>query len=110
MKTLFISYQCKKGERGNFLDAITSEKLDVASRNEEGNIQYTYFLPKNDEETLLLLEGWKDQESIDSLSNSIHYKRIGELKAKYVEKTNIYRSDNMVTTAEFENRNNCSAL
>jgi len=100
----------QKRRKGKLFRCHHFRKVRRCQQNEEGNIQYTYFLPKNDEETLLLLEGWKDQESIDSHSNSIHYKRIGELKAKYVEKTNIYRSDNMVTTAEFENRNNCSAL
>lgn len=110
MKTLFVSYICKKGERKRFLDSILSERIDVSSRQEQGNIQYAYFSPKDIEDTLLLLEIWEDEEAFSSHCNSAHFKRLGELKAKYVEQTLIEKRDTLVTKDEFAYSKDCSAI
>lgn len=61
---------------------ITSGTVD-AIRNETGNIGYDYFLPMNNEETVLLIDSWEDQESIDIHHQSPMMKTIMELRDKY---------------------------
>ena len=34
-------------------------------RAEEGNLRYAYFFPMDDPETVLLIDQWKDQASLD---------------------------------------------
>ena len=43
MVVLNVIYKCKPGMREAFLEAIKAEGLDVACRNEEGNIKYDYY-------------------------------------------------------------------
>ena len=61
---------------------ITSGTVD-AIRNETGNIGYAYFLPMDNEETVLLIDSWEDQESIDIHHQSPMMKTIMELRDKY---------------------------
>ena len=39
-------------------------------REENGNLRYEYFYPANDDETVLLIDSWKDKKSIDFLHAS----------------------------------------
>lgn len=36
-----------------------------AIRLEEGNLQYEYFQPLEDPETILLIDSWQDQQALD---------------------------------------------
>lgn len=52
-------------------------------REEDGNIRYEYFFPMEDDETVLLIDSWKDQQSIDVHHASPMMKKIMELREKY---------------------------
>ncbi len=52
-------------------------------RAEDGNIRYEYFFPMEDTETVLLIDSWKDQKSIDTHHASPMMKKIMELREKY---------------------------
>lgn len=52
-------------------------------RKEEGNLKYDYFFPMDNNETLLLIDNWKDQESLDIHHQSEMMKEIAELREKY---------------------------
>ena len=52
-------------------------------RAESGNIKYDYFFPMDDNETVLLIDSWKDQCSIDKHHASPMMKKIMELREKY---------------------------
>ncbi len=52
-------------------------------RAEEGNIRYEYFFPMDDEETVLLIDSWKDQHSIDVHHASPMMEQITKLRETY---------------------------
>lgn len=52
-------------------------------RAEDGNLKYEYFFPMDDEETVLLIDSWKDQQSIDFHHASPMMQKIMELREKY---------------------------
>lgn len=52
-------------------------------RNEEGNERYEYFFPMEDEETVMLIDRWKNQEALDLHHKSEMMKEIAELREKY---------------------------
>ncbi len=67
------------------------EGIDSASRAEAGNEKYDYYFPVDDNDELLLVEKWKDAEAIIEHGKQPHFKRLGELKADYVDETIIER-------------------
>ena len=52
-------------------------------RAEAGNIRYEYFFPMDDKETVLLIDSWKDQRSIDLHHASPMMAQITQLREKY---------------------------
>lgn len=52
-------------------------------RQEEGNERYAYFFPMDDPETVLLIDIWKDQASIDQHHASPMMGTIAQLREKY---------------------------
>ena len=91
MIVLNVTYKCKAGKREAFLDTIKKEGIDAASRVEDGNLKYDYYLSDADSNELLLVEKWKDAEAMTEHGQQTHFKRLGELKADYVEDTIIER-------------------
>ena len=52
-------------------------------RAEAGNIRYEYFFPMEDAETVLLIDSWEDQHSIDAHHASPMMAKIIGLREKY---------------------------
>lgn len=52
-------------------------------RAEDGNVRYEYFIPMDDEETVLLIDSWKDQQSLDLHHASPMMAKIITLREKY---------------------------
>ena len=44
---------------------MESSGLTKKIREENGKLRYEYFYPANDDETVLLIDSWKDKKSID---------------------------------------------
>lgn len=88
MFVLLVRYQCKPGCRDAYFDAIRKDRIDEMSRSEEGCLRYEYSYGMADDE-LLLSEVWCDAEAIELHKNSEHFAKLGDLKAKYVENTEI---------------------
>lgn len=87
MIVLNVYYKCKTDMRDEFLEMIITEGIDVASRAEEGNIKYDYYYPSDENDELLLVEKWKDAESLAEHAKREHFARLGELKSEYVTDT-----------------------
>lgn len=60
-----IYYSGENGSSRKFAKEMISSGIVDAIRNEAGNIRYDYFFPLDDEETVLLIDSWENQESID---------------------------------------------
>ena len=84
MIVLNVTYKCKPDMREEFLEAIMTEGIDIASRNEAGNIKYDYYFPADGSSDLLLVEKWKDAEALAEHGRQAHFARLKEIKAEYV--------------------------
>ena len=81
--TVNIYYKGVKGNAKKFAEEMISGGIVRDIRAEEGNIRYEYFFPMDDEETVLLIDSWKDQHSIDVHHASPMMEQITKLREKY---------------------------
>lgn len=63
--TVNIYYTGKNGSAKEFAREMTESGLVNKIRAEEGNERYEYFFPLDDPDTLLLIDGWRDQQALD---------------------------------------------
>ena len=78
-----IYYKGKNGSAKKFANEMMLSGIVDEIRNKEGNLRYEYFEPLNDKETILLIDSWKDQESLDKHHKSKTMNKIIELRNKY---------------------------
>lgn len=81
--TINIYYSGQNGNAGKFAEEMIASGIVSNIRAEEGNIRYEYFFPMEDEETVLLIDSWKDQHAIDVHHASPMMRQIAELREKY---------------------------
>lgn len=81
--TVNIYYTGKNGNARKFADEMISSGVANDIRSEKGNIRYDYFFPMDDEETVLLIDSWEDQRSIDEHHASPMMNEIIRLREKY---------------------------
>lgn len=81
--TINIYYSGKDGNARKFTEEMVSNGIVSDIRAEDGNMGYEYFFPMDDKETVLLIDSWKDQHSIDVHHASSMMAKITELREKY---------------------------
>lgn len=81
--TVNIYYSGVNGNAKKFAEEMISSGVVNNIRAEAGNIRYEYFFPMDDKETVLLIDSWKDQHSIDIHHSSPMMAKIIELREKY---------------------------
>lgn len=81
--TVNIFYSGENGNARKFVEEMTASGVVGDIRAEEGNLRYEYFFPMEDEETVLLIDSWKDQKSLDVHHASPMMSKITELREKY---------------------------
>ncbi len=81
--TVNIYYRGEKGNARRFAEEMVLSGVVSDIRAEDGNIRYEYFFPMDDPETVLLIDSWKDQYSIDIHHASPMMAKIIELREKY---------------------------
>lgn len=81
--TVNIYYKGVGGNAKKFAKEMISSGVVDEIRAEDGNLRYDYFFPMNDTETVLLIDSWKDQYSIDAHHASPMMEKIIELREKY---------------------------
>lgn len=81
--TVNIYYSGKDGNARKFAEEMMASGVVSDIRAEAGNIRYEYFFPMEDEETVLLIDSWKDQQSIDLHHASPMMAQIIKLREKY---------------------------
>lgn len=104
--TVNIYYTGVDGNAKKFAEEMVTNGIVNDIREEEGNLKYEYFFPMDDKETVLLIDSWKDQHSIDVHHASPMMPKITELREKYNlhMKVERYVSDDIgisVTDKEF---------
>lgn len=81
MITINIYY---RGEDAvDFMKEMESSGIADAIRAKDGCIRYDYFIPVNEDKTVLLIDSWKNQDALDEHHQSDLMPRIAELRDKY---------------------------
>lgn len=78
----FVLYR-DKWERKKFATEMESSGIAAAIRAEGGNLKYEYFFPMNDNETVLLIDSWRDQAALDAHHASKMMQDLALLREKY---------------------------
>ena len=83
MLTILIRYKGTNGSARKFVNEMISSGIVEQIRKEQGNIHYEYFFPQNDDETVLLVDSWIDQEALDEHHKLPLMNKIKQLREKY---------------------------
>ena len=83
MLIINIYYKGKDGNARRFAEEMVSSGIVDRVRNEEGNMGYEYFYSMNDNDTVLLIDKWINQEALDIHHKSDMMNEIAELRNKY---------------------------
>lgn len=82
--TVNLRYTGKNGNARKFAEEMIASGTVEKIRAEKGNLRYEYYLPlEGDDETVLLIDSWENQEAIDVHHASPMMKIIAELRDKY---------------------------
>lgn len=81
--TVNLRYKGTDGAARRFAEEMIKSGTVEKIRNEEGNLRYEYFQSLDDPETILLIDSWENQESIDVHHASPMMQTIMELREKY---------------------------
>ena len=81
--TMNLYYTGTNGSARKFAEEMEQSGTAARIRAEDGNLRYDYFLPMSDLETVLLIDSWKDQASLDIHHASPMMGTIAALREKY---------------------------
>ena len=81
--TVNLYYTGENGNARKFAEEMEARGVADAIRAEAGNEKYEYFIPLSDPETVLLIDSWRDQESLDIHHASPMMSEIAKLRDKY---------------------------
>ena len=81
--TMNLYYTGTNGSARKFAEEMEQSGTAALIRAEDGNLRYDYFLPMSDPETVLLIDIWKDQASLDIHHASPMMGTIAALREKY---------------------------
>ena len=81
--TINIYYTGENGAARAFAEEMEHSGIADRIRAEEGNLRYEYFFPRNDAETVLLIDSWTGQEAVDRHHASPMMAQIASLREKY---------------------------
>mgnify|MGYP000198167409 CR=1 FL=1 len=94
--TINIYYKGENGNAKKFVKEMMESGLVKKIRNEEGNLKYEYYFPMEDDETVLLIDKWKDQNALDIHHQSKMMKEIINLREKYHLSMKIEKFNEMI--------------
>ena len=83
MLTVNLYYTGKNGSARAFCEEMESSGIADEVRAEAGNLRYDYFQSLSDQETVLLIDSWKDQAALDAHHASPMMAKIAALREKY---------------------------
>lgn len=81
--TINIYYTGRGNAAKEFASEMISSGIVSEVRQKKGNIKYEYFLPIDDQETVLLIDRWENQKALDEYHQSQTMAKIMRLREKY---------------------------
>lgn len=106
MITINLYYTGAAGAAKAFAEEMESSGIAGRIRHEPGNLRYEYFQPLDAPETILLIDSWTDQKSIDAHHASPMMSELAGLREKYDlhMKAERYISEDLGTDEQFIRR------
>ena len=86
---LHVYYYCKSGMAEAFVRALKDSGLQAKVQAEDGCIQYDYHLSCEREDTVVLLEKWRDAAALEKHLAQPHMEEIRNVKERYVEESRV---------------------
>ncbi len=83
MITIIIKYKGIKANARNFMKEMIDKGIVDKIRKEEGNLRYDYYLPIDDNNSIILIDSWINQEALDKHHQLPLMKDISNLRIKY---------------------------
>ena len=83
MLTILIRYKGSNGSARKFAEEMISSGLVEQIRKEEGNLRYEYFFPLDEDDSILLVDSWINQEALDKHHKLPLMNQIKELREKF---------------------------
>ena len=83
MITILIRYKGINGNAKKFSNEMITSGIVNQIRLEEGNLRYEYYFPLEDDESVLLVDSWINQDAIDIHHRLPLMNKIKELREKY---------------------------
>ena len=88
---LHVAYRCKSGAAEDFVRAVKESGVQALVRAEDGCLQYDYHLSLEEENTVVLLEKWRDGEALAAHMLQPHMNTLKDLKSRFVTETVLER-------------------
>ena len=89
MLLIQVTYTMRPGQREAFVRKIRETGILDAIRGEEGCLGYSYYLPEEEDGTLLLVEKWTDAQAQKAHMATPHMAEMARFKPKYVAETQL---------------------
>ena len=89
MLLIQVTYTMRPGQREAFVRRIRETGILDAIRGEEGCLGFSYYLPEEEDGTLLLIEKWTDAQAQKAHLETPHMKQMAAFKPEYVADTKL---------------------
>lgn len=89
MLLIQVTYTMRPGQREAFVRKIRESGILDAIRGEEGCLGYSYYLPEEEDGTLLLVEKWTGAPAQKAHLETPHMKQMAAFKPEYVADTKL---------------------
>ena len=82
MIRIIVSYKAESGTARAFGEEMEKSGIAAEVRAEDGCLGYSYYVPLDDPDGLILIEGWRDQASLDAHRNGAPMAKIKALRTE----------------------------
>ena len=89
MLLIQVTYTMRPGQREAFVRRIRESSILDAIRGEKGCLGYSYYLPEEEDGTLLLIEKWTGAPAQKAHLETPHMKQMAAFKPEYVADTKL---------------------
>lgn len=89
MLLIQVTYTMRPGQREAFVRRIRESGILDAIRGEDGCLGYSYYLPEEEDGTLLLVEKWTEAQAQKAHLETPHMKQMAAFKPEYVADTKL---------------------
>ena len=89
MLLIQVTYTMRPGQRDAFVRKIRESGILDAIGGEEGCLGYSYYLPEEEDGTLLLVEKWTEAQAQKAHLETPHMKQMAAFKPEYVADTKL---------------------